>query len=66
MPGNPERKIRLVADLVAWHQELAADFDRLLPRIYRFNGVTDTRDRRRDAWANAEVRRYDRSRSDGA
>ncbi len=66
MPGNPERKIRLVADIVEWHKELSADFDKLLPGIYRFNGVTSTGDRRRDAWANADpVHRYDRGRSDG-
>ncbi len=54
MPGRPQDKIKRIADLVAWHKELAADFDKLLPPMYRFNGVADTGDARRDAWANAD------------
>ncbi len=54
MPGNPEAKIRRIASIVEWHKELSADFDKLLPSIYRFNGVTSTDDPRRDAWAEAD------------
>lgn len=54
MPGNPQRTIRRIADLVGWHTELAAEFDKALPHIYRFNGVADTGDARRDAWACAD------------
>ncbi len=54
MPGNPERKIKLVSNLVEWHKELSLDFDKALPSIYRFNGVASTCDARRDAWANAD------------
>ncbi len=44
MPGNPEAKIKRIADLVEWHKELSDDFDKALPNIYRFNGVTDKPD----------------------
>ncbi len=54
MPGNPQAKIKGVADIVEWHKELSADFDKLLPNIYRFDGVASTGDARRDAWANAD------------
>lgn len=54
MPGNPEAKIKRIADLVEWHKEFSTDFDRLLPHIYRFNGETHTGDARRDAWADAD------------
>ncbi|MEE9128544.1 MAG: phage integrase SAM-like domain-containing protein [Phycisphaerales bacterium] len=65
MPGNPQAKIKHIANLVEWHKELSADFDKALPPIYRFNGVTSTGDARRDAWANAgSVRRDDRGGSE--
>ena len=54
MPGRPHMQIKRIADLVEWHKELSADFDKALPSCYRFNGETDTGDRRRDAWANAD------------
>lgn len=54
MPGNPQAKIKRIADIVEWYKELSADFDALLPPIYRFDGVTSTGDPRRDAWANAD------------
>lgn len=54
MPGNPAAKLKRVADLVEWYKELSADFDKLLPPCYRFNGVASTDDQRRDAWANAD------------
>ena len=54
MPGNPEAKIKRIADLVEWHKEFSTAFDRLLPHIYRFNGETHTGDARRDAWADAD------------
>ncbi len=54
MPGNPEAKIKRIANLVEWFGEFSSDFDKALPPIYRFNGVTSTGDVRRDAWANAD------------
>ena len=47
-------QVKRIADLAEWHKELSADFDKALPSCYRFNGETDTGDRRRDAWANAD------------
>lgn len=54
MPGNPQAKIKHIANLCEWFTELAAEFDKVLPHIYRFNGVESTGDRRRDAWADAD------------
>lgn len=54
MSGNPQAKIKRITDLVEWHKELSADFDKLLPSMYRFNGVASTGDRRRDAWASVD------------
>ncbi len=51
MPGNPQAKLKRVADLAEWFTELAVEFDRLLPSIYRFNGEPLTGDQRADAWA---------------
>ena len=54
MPGNPQAKLKRVANLCEWFSELATDFDRLLPACYRFNGEPSTGDQRADAWANAD------------
>ena len=54
MPGKPQRKIRLVSDLVAWHNELSTDFRKLLPSMYRYRGVNNSGDARRDAWGNCD------------
>ena len=52
MPGRPLDKIKRIADLCEWHKELAVDFDKALPPMYRYNGEADTGDARRDAWAD--------------
>ncbi len=54
MAGTPERKIRLVAGLVEWHKELSNDFRKLLPGMYRYRGVNNSGDARRDAWSNCD------------
>lgn len=54
MAGKPQVKLRNVANLCEWFRELASDFDRLLPGDYRYDGQKPGRDRRHNAWANAD------------
>ena len=54
MPGNPQTKIKAIAALCEWHKELSADFDKLLPHIYRHCGEEPGQDRRANAWSYAD------------
>lgn len=54
MPGRPVTQLKRIANLVEWFSEIAADFDKILPPCYRFDGAAPTGDPRADAWANAD------------
>ena len=54
MPSNPIAKAQRVTALVERFNEIAADFDKLLPKCYRYTRQPPVGDRRGDAWSNAE------------
>ena len=54
MPGRPVTQLKRIANLVEWFSEIAADFDKILPPCYRFDGAVPTGDPRADAWAAAD------------
>lgn len=53
MPGNTIAKAQRVTALVERFNEIAADFDKLLPKCYRYTGQPPVGDRRGDTWSNA-------------
>ena len=54
MPGNPEAKLKRIDNIVDWFADLASEFDKALPKIYRYDGQPPGRDRRANAWSNAD------------
>ena len=54
MPGKPYNKLRSVAYLRERFDELASDFDSLLPAQYRYNGQTPVDDARARAWGEVD------------
>ncbi len=54
MPGNPIAKSQRITALAERFNQLASDFDELLPTIYRYSGQPPTGDHRAEARAAAD------------
>ena len=54
MPGKPYNKLRSIAYLRERFDELARDFDELLPTQYRYSGQTPVDDARARAWGEVD------------
>lgn len=54
MPGKPFQKLRNVAYIRERFDELARDFDALLPAQYRYAGQTPVDDARARAWGEVD------------